>query len=385
MGPKVPQDQPFRNRETGNRNVLPLLQTQFAVSEVLSSAEDVQAALPSIIASICINLGWELGAFWQYASTRPVLTCTNISAADESLGRFIAESRKNELLPGEGLPGRVFSTSEPEWIVDIRAERECPERSAFAQAGLQSAFAFPVLACSDAIAVLEFLSAEFREPDQELLDTMVALGRQIGQFIRRKEAEEALQQSLEIYRNLTDSATDSIITIDESSNIVLANRAAECMFGYTSAEMKGQSLTMLVPEHSRMKYEHTVAKYVETGKKGLHRLIEVTGRHKDGRELLLDLSFGDFLLKGQRFFTGFVRDKSQSGNKTAAPVFSAEPHFSNLNEELNQRLSALKCTLHRFRQNASGAQVAQLDLAGQELEKINEIVRGLTCERKEIL
>ncbi len=29
--------------------------------------------------------------------------------------------------------------------------------------------------------------------------------------------------------------------------------------------------------------------------------------------------------------------------------------------------------------------MAQLDLAGQELEKINEIVRGLTCERKEIL
>src|SRR5215467_6580906 len=122
MGPKVPQDQPFPNRETDNRNVLLLLQTEFGVSEVLASAEDLQAALPSIIASICINLGWELGAFWQYASTRPVLTCTNISAADEALGRLIAESRKNELLAGEGLPGRVFATSEPEWIVDIRSE-----------------------------------------------------------------------------------------------------------------------------------------------------------------------------------------------------------------------------------------------------------------------
>src|SRR5215469_17521531 len=120
MGPKVPQDRPFHNRETGNRNVLPLLQTHFAVSEVLASADDLQSALPSIIASICINLEWELGAFWQYAATRPVLTCTNISAADESLGRFIAESRKNELLPGDGLPGRVFAASQPEWIIDIR-------------------------------------------------------------------------------------------------------------------------------------------------------------------------------------------------------------------------------------------------------------------------
>jgi two-component system, cell cycle sensor histidine kinase and response regulator CckA len=383
MGPKAPQDRPFPNRETGNRNVIPLLQTQFAVSEVLASAEDLQSALPSIIASICINLEWELGAFWQHAATRPVLTCTNISAAEESLGRFIAESRKNELLPGEGLPGRVFATSQPEWIVDIRTEKESPESLAAADAGLQSAFAFPVLAGNDAIAVLEFLTAEFREPDRDLLETMVALGRQIGQFIRRKEAEEALHQSLEIYRHLTDSATDAIITIDESGNILLANRSAECLLGYAAAEMKSQSLTMLVPEHSRIRYEHTVASYLESGKKGPHRVLDVFGRHKDGREMLLQVSFADFLLKGQRVFTGFIRDKSKPGNITTASGFSAEPRFSNLSEELNHRLDALKCTLHRFRQSASVQQVAQLDLAAQELERVNEIIRGLACERKE--
>ena len=385
MGPKVPQDQPFRNREKNNRNVLLLLQTQFAVSEMLASAEDLQGVLPSIIASICINLGWELGAFWQYAATRPVLTCTNISAADESLGRFIAESRKNELLPGEGLPGRVFAASHPEWIVDIRKEKDASQNSAAAQAGLQSAFAFPVLAGNDAIAVLEFLSSEFREPDQEFLETMVALGRQIGQFMRRKEAEEALQQSVEIYRNLTDSAIDAIITVDESSSILLANRAAECLFGYAAAEMKGQCLSMLAPEHSRMKYEHSLAKYVQNGKKGLHRIIEVVGRHKDGHELILELSFGDFLLKGQRFFTGFIRDKSRLRNTSAASGFSTESQPMNLTEELNHRLDALKCTLLRFRQTASDQQVARLDLAGQELERINEIVRGLAYERKQTL
>lgn len=385
MVPKAPQDRPFRNRETGNRNVLPLLQTHFAVSEVLASAEDLQSALPSIIASICINLEWELGAFWQYASTRPVLTCTNISAADESLGRFIAQSRKNELVPGEGLPGRVFAASQPEWIVDIQAEKKSPETSAVARAGLQSAFAFPVLAGNDAIAVLEFLTSEFREPDNELLETMVALGRQIGQFIRRKEAEEALHQSLEIYRHLTDSAMDAIITIDEFSTILLTNRAAECLFEYAAAEMKGQSLTMLVPEHSRLRYEHTVARYLEGGKKGLHHDIEVVGRCKDGREMPLQVSFVDFLLKGQRFFIGFIRDKSKPADITANLGFSVQSEFSNISQELNQRLDALNCSLRRFKQHASELQMAQLDLAGRELDRVNEIIRGLTCEKKEIL
>jgi PAS domain S-box-containing protein len=290
--------------------VLPLLQTQCAVSRVLASAEELQAVLPSIIASVCINLGWELGAFWQYATTRPVLMCTNISAADEALGRLIAESRKNELLAGEGLPGRVFATSQPEWIADIKDDKEFLRGSAAAQAGLQSAFAFPVLVGSDAVAVLEFLSSKFREPDDELLETMVALGRQIGQFMKRKEAEEALQQSLELYRNLTDSASDAILSIDESSNILLANHAAESIFGYPIAELKGQSITMLMPEHCRMKYEHTVARYLENGKKESDcRGVEVSGRHKDGHEILLELSFGQFLLKGQKFVTGFMREK----------------------------------------------------------------------------
>ncbi|HLJ29566.1 MAG TPA: PAS domain S-box protein [Candidatus Angelobacter sp.] len=309
---QAPQDRPPRKREAASRNLLPLLQTQCTVSRVLASAEDLQTALPSIIASICINLGWELGAFWQYAATRPVLMCTNISAADEALGRFIAESRKNELLAGEGLPGRVFANSQPEWIVDINKEKDFLSGASPSQVGLQSAFAFPVLVANDAVAVLEFLSSKFREPDDELLETMVSLGRQIGQFMKRKEAEEALQQSLELYRNLTDSASDAIITIDESSNILLANRAAEFIFGYPAAELKGQSVTMLIPEHSRMQYEHTVAKYLETDKKGSDcQVVEVVGRHRGGREILLELSFGEFLLKGQRYFTGFMREKKQ--------------------------------------------------------------------------
>lgn len=290
--------------------MLPLLQTQYAVSKVLSCADDLSSALPSIIASVCINLGWELGAFWQYAATRPVLACTNISAADEGLGRLIAESRKNELLAGEGLPGRVFTTSQPEWILDISQDKDFQHGSAAIQAGLQCAFAFPVLVGNDAVAVLEFLSSKFREPDEELLESMVTLGRQIGQFMKRKEAEEALQQSMELYRNLTDSACDAIITIDQSSNILLANRAAESIFGYHTAELKGQSVTMLMPEHCRMKYEHTLARFLETKKKRLEsRILEVVGRHKDGGEMPLELSFGEFMLKGQKYVTGFVRKK----------------------------------------------------------------------------
>lgn len=372
MDSQAPQGQPLRKREATPQDVLPLLQTQFAVSKVLAAAEDLQSSLPSIIASICINLGWELGAFWQYAATRPVLMCTNISAADEALGRFIAESRKNELLAGEGLPGRVFASSQAEWIANIGEEKNFSSALAATQVGLRSAFAFPVLVGNDAVAVLEFLSSQFREPDQALLETMVALGRQLGQFIQCREAEEALQQSLELYRKLTDSACDAIITIDGSGNILLANRAAESTFGYAAAEMKGQFFTLLIPEHSRMRYEHLLVGYLEAEKKRPDwQAMEVIGRHKDGHEITLELSFGELVLKGERFFTGFMRDKTHSG-KTEGIKFADSVINGNAADDITRGLEKIKALLGSCKQKP-----ANLNLAQQELDKVSEIARAL--------
>src|SRR5437016_7795517 len=274
MASKGPNRQPSRKGEAPASSLLPLLKAQSMVSKILASAEDLDSALAQIIAIICMNLGWELGAYWQYAPHQPVLRCTHISAVAQSLGTLIASSRENEILPGEGLPGRVFSTSQPAWINDLQKDERFARNGAAQQAGLQAAFAFPVLVGNDAIAVLEFLTATQREPEDELLETMASLGRQIGQFIKRKEAEEAVSQSFELYRSLTDSASDAIITMDDSSDILLANRATEEVFGYPSSELKGQSLIMLMPPAFRIRHEQGLARFLEAGKKHLnwHRM-----------------------------------------------------------------------------------------------------------------
>jgi PAS domain S-box-containing protein len=384
MDSQFPQSQPPRKGKPTSRNILPLLQTQFAVSKVLASAEDLQSALPSIIASICIHLGWELGAFWQSAATRPVLTCTHISAADEELGRFIAESRKNELLAGEGLPGRVFSSSRPEWIANLKQDKDLMQVAAASHTGLRSAFAFPVLVGSDAIAVLEFLSSRFREPDQELLETMVALGRQIGQFIKRKDAEEALQQSLELHRKLMDSAYDAILAMDESGNILLANQAAETLFGYSAAEMKGQSVTMLIPECSRITYEHEVARYME---RHYHRRraqpIQIVARRRDTRELQLELFFGEFMLKDERYFAGFMRDTAAQ-KKSVLSEHSSTPLAltAAAADEIDHRLDAVRNVFQFLAQGASEEQSTCLKRGQNELDTISEMMRTLLLERK---
>src|SRR6202008_1976108 len=46
----------------------------------------------------------------------------------------------------------------------------------------------------EALGVIEFFSREIRQPDQQLLNMLATIGSQIGQFIERKRAEQALRR-----------------------------------------------------------------------------------------------------------------------------------------------------------------------------------------------
>src|ERR1051325_2386303 len=81
----------------------------------------------------------------------------------------------------------------PLWIPDVLVDSNFPRIPHAKQAGLHAAFAFPLLAESEVIGVIEFFSQEVRPPDNDLLAMMGALGSQIGQFIARRKAETELQ------------------------------------------------------------------------------------------------------------------------------------------------------------------------------------------------
>src|SRR5262249_44089262 len=57
---------------------------------------------------------------------------------------------------------------------------------------LHAAFGVPIVLRREVLGVMEFFSNEIRQPDRELLDMMTSIGSQIGQFIERKRAEDAL-------------------------------------------------------------------------------------------------------------------------------------------------------------------------------------------------
>src|SRR5260370_3418258 len=121
--------------------------------------------------------------------------------------------------------------------------------------------------------------------------------------------EAPLSDVYQINRIIADTASDAIITIDENSTMLFINRAAEKIFGYSHAELIGQSLTMLMPDYLRHVHRAGLQRYLATGARHISwEAVELPGLHKDGREVPLELSFGEFTENGRRFFTGIARD-----------------------------------------------------------------------------
>jgi PAS domain S-box-containing protein len=123
-------------------------------------------------------------------------------------------------------------------------------------------------------------------------------------------AQQALRDSTALIQTILNTVVDGIITIHARGGIVeKVNPAAEKMFGYTAAELIGQSFSLLIPELDRDQRNGSLEYYSASDEAraiGLGR--EVVGRRKDGSIFPMEMAVSEMWLGGQRYFTGILRD-----------------------------------------------------------------------------
>jgi PAS domain S-box-containing protein len=184
-----------------------LLQTvTIAANEATSFAQVAQACLDQI----CAYMRWPVGHV--YLADEHGLASTTIWHFDEPEGfeSFRRADEGTRFNLGEGLPGRVLAGRQPEWIPDVTRDAHFARAGAASEAGIEAAFAFPVLVGADVAAVLEFFSTQMAEPDETLLEVMGGIGTQLGRVIERERAEETLRLNEQRFRLLADNAWDVI-------------------------------------------------------------------------------------------------------------------------------------------------------------------------------
>jgi PAS domain S-box-containing protein len=145
-----------------------------------------------------------------------------------------------------------------------------------------------------------------------------------------KKTEAALAASEEQYRTLAEAATDVILTVDRAHTITFVNPACEKIFGYTVAEMTGQKLTLIMPERMRAGHLAGMSRYLADGVRKLNwSATEVMGLRKDGSEIDLEISFGEFKRDGLHSFTGIIRDVTER-KRTQEKLRAGEAQLSGI-------------------------------------------------------
>ncbi len=209
-------------------------------------------------------------------------------------------------------------------------------------------------------------------------------------------AEQAFAREAHV-KSILDTIPDAMIVIDERGIMQSFSAAAERLFGYRAAEVLGKNVKMLMPAPYREGHDGYLLRYLKTGERriiGIGRVV--VGERRDGSTFPLELNVGEMKTGNQRFFTGFIRDLTESQkNEARLQELQAElVHVSRLTamgemasalaHELNQPLSAIANYMkgsRRLLEDSSDERATILreamDKAAEQALRAGQVIRRL--------
>ena len=192
------------------------------------------------------------------------------------------------------------------------------------------------------------------------------------------DMQQTLLRKETLLTAILDNVLDGIITINGLGEIESFNKAAENIFGYTSAEVVGHNVRMLMPEPYHSQHDSHIQNYVSTGKRtiiGIER--EVFGQRKDGSPFPVNLAVSEMKLDEKRMFIGIVHDLSER-----AKIERMKTEFvSTVSHELRTPLTSIRGSLSLLIGGVAGELPPQvrslIDIAHKNSERLILLINDI--------
>jgi diguanylate cyclase (GGDEF)-like protein/PAS domain S-box-containing protein len=321
---------------------------RFAVTQALVTSPGWQKAAPGVLEGLCRALDWELAEYWEVDSDREAMHfLTSWKRPGRDTTAFEATAANQAYRRGEGLAGKVWEAGKPIAMPDLAGD-ESPRAAAAIAVGLHGIVGFPVRSGRRVVGMISLHTWAARDLDDGLIAVMNDVGSQIGEFVERKRAEVALQESEKRMRSVLDNVSDGLATIDQAGIIESANPAVGKLFGYSDHELVGEQASVLIATTHRAAFENYLQRRLtmNTPASGAH---ETMGKRKNGSLFPLEFVVSSMQVGSRHLFIGTMRDISERKAHTDALEYQALhdaltglPNRSLFGDRLRQALLAAR-------------------------------------------
>ena len=219
---------------------------------------------------------------------------------------------------------------------------------------------FIATAVSIVISVALYLVSHYSFSQYLFIIFLLLLTAVIVRFMKRLNSQLNFEKSH--MTALFENATEGIVLTDQDGKIVIANAAAEKMFGYEPGELMNNPVELLIPKNASDRHMALRNEYYQNPE---HRSMgsgrELYAQHKNGQDFPVEISLSHYYRGDRRYVIAFIVDIThrkqieQSMLLQQQQLEKVSSEIKDLNAELEmkveERTQILKKALQKLEQS----------------------------------